>query len=417
MLLNKPRAYEIMDRYGLDGLVAADPINLYYLTDFTSPLQRMGLTFTSFAVLPRNEDAPAALVISGSSLNHLERTPSWVPNVCVYNFPRALKDEAGNALSFLDLQGFDRPMMWRQQPQESYTARDWRLENLYAQYTGKTSANATLALVKALKDAGLEKANLGFDDPRILPWLNDIGLSALTGRDAWNIFREIRMVKSEAEIALLREAGQRNEQAINAAIDIIRPGVTADDIERAHRMKWAELDGQQLFLVAQWRGLSTGTIERGEIIKLDAVGTYKGYTGDIGRTVICGEPSADMVRRAKAVEKGLELAYELIRPGVSGAEVRAKVCKYIQDEGFPGFMAAGPHSVGLTHTDNPWSVGSDLPNAHGEFHYLENMVFTLDMPHHEFGWGTYHVEDMLVVRKDRCEPLTSLDTALRIRPG
>jgi hypothetical protein len=43
-------------------------------------------------------------------------------------------------------------------------------------------------------------------------------------------------------------------------------------------------------------------------------------------------------------------------------------------------------------------------------------VFTLDMPYHEFGWGTTHVEDMVIVRADGCEPISSLDTALRVKP-
>ena len=38
MLVNLARAYDVMDKYKLDGLVAALPINVYYLTDFWSPM-------------------------------------------------------------------------------------------------------------------------------------------------------------------------------------------------------------------------------------------------------------------------------------------------------------------------------------------------------------------------------------------
>lgn len=34
MLLNKPRAYAVMDRHALDGLIAATRQNVYYLSDF-----------------------------------------------------------------------------------------------------------------------------------------------------------------------------------------------------------------------------------------------------------------------------------------------------------------------------------------------------------------------------------------------
>ena len=33
MLLNRERANQVMDRHGLDGLVAAFPENIYYLSD------------------------------------------------------------------------------------------------------------------------------------------------------------------------------------------------------------------------------------------------------------------------------------------------------------------------------------------------------------------------------------------------
>jgi hypothetical protein len=36
MLLNKDRAYEIMDRENLDALVAVSSNNVYYLSDFES---------------------------------------------------------------------------------------------------------------------------------------------------------------------------------------------------------------------------------------------------------------------------------------------------------------------------------------------------------------------------------------------
>jgi hypothetical protein len=41
----------------------------------------------------------------------------------------------------------------------------------------------------------------------------------------------------------------------------------------------------------------------------------------------------------------------------------------------------------------------------------------MDMPYHEIGYGTSHVEDMMVVRADGAEALSSGDTSLRILPA
>ena len=59
MLLNKPRAYEVMDKYGLDGLLAATRQNIYYLTNHWGYSSRVERTFMNYAVLPRDETAPA----------------------------------------------------------------------------------------------------------------------------------------------------------------------------------------------------------------------------------------------------------------------------------------------------------------------------------------------------------------------
>ena len=45
MLLNKARAYEVMDREGLDGLIAVAPINVDYLSDYWGALMRMRRPF------------------------------------------------------------------------------------------------------------------------------------------------------------------------------------------------------------------------------------------------------------------------------------------------------------------------------------------------------------------------------------
>ena len=50
----------------------------------------------------------------------------------------------------------------------------------------------------------------------------------------------------------------------------------------------------------------------------------------------------------------------------------------------------------------------------GDLVFEENMVINVDLPYHELGWGAMHLEDMIRVTADGCEPLTSMDTSLRV---
>lgn len=417
MLLNRDRAYEVMDRHDLDGLVAATQVNIYYLTNFWGSLMRMRRSFYNYAVLPRAEQSPAALICSAVELQrfaNVAEMPSWVPNICAYSHPVSAATRNYDP----DTEEPDANQLGLKWPvrDSSLTVSDKEFLESLAIHEGRYSATAALALKKAIKDAGLDKAKLGFDDPRVLAWLNDLGLPNLSGVEATNIFRQIRMVKSPLELEILTEAGRRNEAAMNAAIDVIRPGVPLYDLRLAHQTAMASQDGHTVYVLATQRGEREGEATEGELIMLDALAEYRHYHGDIGRTAVVGEPTAEMCKRNEAMTIGCEVAYETVRPGVTGQELTTKVLDAISKAGFRDFFIATPHSVGLEHSDHPLPIGLEMPGAYGDFIFEENMVFTLDMPYHEVGWGGMHLEDMIRVTKTGCEAITSLDTSLRVCP-
>lgn len=417
MLLNRERANLVMDRHGLDGLVAAFRENIYYLSDYWGTMFLMSRNYTLYAFLPRDESKPAALVMPGTGVYHLEHVPTWMPNVATYITridPRRMP-ERDFEFSTEELAD-DIPLTpYPTRKGAELAPRDLQLLNRYAKHRGGAQITSTRALAGAIREAGLENGRLGFDDPRVLGWLHDLGMDGVSGVDALNVFKEIRMVKSEAEISLLKTAGKMGEEVLNHVIDNLEPGMPLERIGDIHAVKAARMGGRSEWIIANIRGLATGEIEPNELIKLDSVTSYKQYRGDVGRSVFFGQPTDEMLRRFEAVSRALQIAYENIRPGVSFKEISALTLSAVHDEGFPGFVIAGPHSVGLEHTDHPVSVGAQMPGHH-PLTFEENMVFTLDMPYHEFGWGTTHVEDMMIVRKDQCEAITSMDTALRIRP-
>ncbi|MDG2241937.1 MAG: M24 family metallopeptidase [Rhodospirillaceae bacterium] len=414
-LLNVERAYEVMDKYGLDGLVATTPVNIYYLSSHGGIMQWMGRPFSTFAFFPRNEDAPPAIILSAVMLYHLDYRPTWMPSIQAFTMP--VRDESGN----VQLDGDGRPVA---NPKTSFwpvgdgekSYRDKLQLALFKAYEGKTSATPLAALVKAIQDGGVAKGSIGFDDPRVAPWLRDQGTPDIKDVDAINIFKEIRMVKTENEIDLLREAAQRNEVALNYAIDQIVPGFPLEGIELAHARKWGELGGRGKWMIANIDGLNSGVVSKGDFMKLDSVGVYKGYHGDVGRTVMVGDPPDSLVKRIEADTKCSRMVYEAVKPGMKFSEASKMFYDLMMQEGVPhGFGA--PHNVGLEHTDQPWPTGSEPTGSFDDdFTFEDGTVYTLDMPYSEVGWGTTHVEDMIVVRGDGFEALSSMDTSLKIRP-
>ena len=164
-------------------------------------------------------------------------------------------------------------------------------------FKGKYAVNPLYALKKAINDAGLEKAKMGIDDPRVIAWLNEIGLPDLKGVEATTIFREIRMVKTPDELTILREAAAMNEEAIDAALGSLHVGMDQSDLEVIYNTELARRGGKGVYLSAGTMGRRRDRVKENQLITFDGLCEFKHYHGDIGRTVICGEPTDEMLKR------------------------------------------------------------------------------------------------------------------------
>jgi Xaa-Pro aminopeptidase len=115
--------------------------------------------------------------------------------------------------------------------------------------------------------------------------------------------------------------------------------------------------------------------------------------------------------RNEANAKALRAAYAAIRPGMLFEDASRIVADVMRQEGYNGF--ASPHNVGIDHTDQPNSLAR--PGVRREPLRFENgSVFTIDVPYLEVGYGSSHVEDMMVCTPQGAVPLSSGEVALRV---
>ncbi len=425
-LVNRERATEVMEKHGLDALVATIPRNVYYLSSHDNVFYHTGIEHMLFAVLPRRADAPPALIIWGALLYHLDYRPTWMPSVEIFTAPLPLERAAANVLpSELGRERAQSSPAWKGDPPAfrynrnlvrrgaKFSDRDLFQLALAAEYGDRPAASALHALKRALVAAGVANGRVGFDDARVIPWAKDVGLDGMTGVEAGDIFKEVRMVKSANEIALLRETSRRCEEALDAAIATLHVGQEISGVELEYRRRLGALGGNTRWLVINQDGLNSGRIERDKVIKIDSVGDYLGYVGDIGRSIVVGTPTDETVGRNEANAKALTAAYRAIRPGMPFSEIPKITSDVMRQAGYNGLAAA--HNVGLDHTDQPNSHANPARREPLVFH--EGSVFTIDVPYLEVGYGSSHVEDMMVCTKNGAVPLSSGDVKLRIRPA
>lgn len=398
MLLNRDRAYEIMDREGLDALVAVTANNVFYLSDFESDFL-YDVPWVACAILPRDPNRPACLIVTEIEAAVLVQRPTWMPEVKVYYF--------GIYGGVLKVHTFAEPQFLSEE--------DRAIQSLVKVAEAGQFSSVMQAAAVALRERGLTGSRIGLDDTRFAAALGDT-LRNATVVDATNLLLEIRMVKTPDEIGILREAARRNQLAMQRAIGAIRDGATWLEVSRAYEVAVAE-QGARVFASFNGAGpRSAGAarpdaaypIRPGDQVCFDSMLKWRRYMGDAQRTVVLGEPSAKAQRYWRAYAAGIAEAYDTLRPGVNTGDLRNRTIDTVRRSGMPSFELAFSHGIGLDHIEVPFIAGGTL----GDFPVVENMVLNIDMELHEIGWGGLFFEESMLVTRNGAERLYSLERDL-----
>jgi len=402
LLANKARAYEVMARLGLDGLVAANPLNVFYLTNTVT----LGVKFRSdpggYATLPRDPSQPAFLVCTTAETWDIANHDREVPETIFYSSARA-----GEA-RFPGMEpAANRPRDYAQRDGVAFTEREKNWIATQERVNASVAPGAAWALVRALQHSGLTRGRIGVDDLRVKLMLDEIGFSGVTFVPADDVFKLIRMVKTAPEIDLMRVAGHNNEAAAMAAMRRMAPGLRFADFQDLFRQECADRGSTMSSIILGMPGGMTPdeTTVRGKPYIVDAVSTFGEYSGDFARTLVFGEPTREILARAKANRLAREAVFEIVKPGVAFSKLRDVAVDTMVRAGIPAQLVfVTPHSVGLSHTDQPYRLAGidDTPLQHV---LEENMVLTIDLPYIEVGWGSGHNEDLFRVTRTGYEAL------------
>ena len=412
-LVNKPRAYEVMEQEGVDGIVALNPVNVFYLGNYFSYEVQKLRAIPSFAVMPRDPRKPSFLVVASTDLWFIANAEREYPEIIPYSAPVAWEQ-------------YRDPDTWNQPPdarggirrpirEESLTDIERGWVEMERRFEHRKAATPEWALVRALEEAGLAKGRVAVDDMRIAHILGTLGQDAVTCVPGDNTFRKIRMIKSEVELAHMRAAARANQDACMAMLRQVEVGMTKADIDQLFLLEAAKRAAKAIWIaVGTIGGFPEGKVVPGRPMMVDAVSQINFYHGDFGRTWCVGEPRKDVLDRVDILRTGYGAALDALRPGLKYSELReqageamTKANKTLAGATF----GAGPHSVGLQHTDQPYRDG--LPfMVSDDLTFQENMTLTIDMPSLEIGWGGAHLEDLIVVTKDGFEPLATMDDPL-----
>ncbi len=400
-LVNRPRAEQVLREEGLSAIVCARPTNVYYLTNYSAINARQGALDASFAVLPRDTALPVALVLSEFSYYYTAADHALPEGVRLYLYtsasaPPARETGAYEPTSFFPV-ATDVPLSAREQGRRARTRA-----------VGRAFGSRTQALQAAFRDLNLpldhaHQSKVGIDDLAAERQMQIIRAGAT--QVAEDTLRRIRLVKTPAEVALMRLASANNVAAALATARRARDLGTMRAFRAQFHAEAAARGNAPVFMVID--GVTSDAYDtplvEGAAFMIDCVTQLRGYHGDFARTIFIGEPSTPMKRVTAAMAAGWDAVREQLKPGMKFSEITQLGRTTIRKLGFDHTIPFAPHSVGLWHTDQPRAApdGSPLDVA-----LEEGMILSVDCPLMETGrGGSAHLEDLMLITRTGAEPI------------
>jgi Xaa-Pro aminopeptidase len=205
-----------------------------------------------------------------------------------------------------------------------------------------------------------------------------------------DIMVRLRSVKSENELACLREGFRITEIATQEVIKAIRPGMTELQLvgiaQKTIYEHGAEYEGLPMYVFSQEstrHAISRSTyreIRKGDIVQLNLSAKVDGYSPSIGMPISMGRLTG---RRREIVEFGLEAhrwAFGQLKEGVIAADIAKAYLELFRKRGFMDMYIYGPcHGLGLIEVEAPWMESiSDYPLSAGNTFQIDTFVSAED---------------------------------------
>jgi len=213
-------------------------------------------------------------------------------------------------------------------------------------------------IATALKDLGIRTGNIGIEE-RLRFFIFD-GVRKEAGHLNYvsgdPVTMQCRLIKSPAEIALMKKASDITIAALKAAVPLLHEGMAPGDLSAIIADAHSRLDaqGDALVIFGQASAFPHGSIQpqhlkKGDIVLMDGGCKVQGYSSDISRTVVFGATPTQRQREVWDIEKKAQAAgFAAARIGAPCENVDIAARKVLTDAGFgPGYKIPGcPHRTG-----------------------------------------------------------------------
>ncbi len=219
------------------------------------------------------------------------------------------------------------------------------------------------------------------------------------------------IIKSDEEIATMRQAGSIVAKTLRRLVDELRPGLVVKELDKIVRKEFEKHKVIPTFLgyhgypatvcVSVNDEIVHGipgkrVIEDGDVVSLDLGCTYEGYVADSALTVIVGTPKPDAARLVDVTRASLEEGIRHARPGNRLGAISHAIQTYIESRGFGVVREYVGHGVGRQMHEEP-QVPNYGPADRGPL-LKKGMVLALEPMVTMGDWRTRQMDDNWTVK-------------------
>ena len=180
------------------------------------------------------------------------------------------------------------------------------------------------------------------------------------------------ILKNSDEINLMRKSGKVVEETLNFLEDVIKPGITTDEID-----KLAEEFITKQGAIPSFKGYngfpssictsindevvhgipSNRKLKDGDIIGIDIGACYKGYHGDSAWSYIVGSVSREKAYLLEHTKKALYEGLKQVKPGNRIGDISSAIEEYAKNHKLGVVRELVGHGIGTSVHEKP-----DVPN-------------------------------------------------------
>ncbi|MDQ7037820.1 MAG: Xaa-Pro peptidase family protein [Aquificota bacterium] len=266
-----------------------------------------------------------------------------------------------------------------------------------------------------LKEIGARR--VGYESDRVSC---DLRRALRSTRIKWvgysSFLRDIRVVKTGEEIERMKEGVSRSDRIFRELLEFVQPGMTELEVRRfiVDRIFREGASGESFpAIVASGEGsaiphweTSGKRIKHGEPLLIDMGLIWDGYCTDFTRTLFLGRPDPEFLKVYTVVRDAHLFALEKVKAGNRIGDVDRTAREYISGKRLGRFFTHSTgHGIGVEIHEYPrvYHRGEDADRV-----IEEGMVFTVEPGVYLPGKFGVRLENIVVVKNGRGEPLSSI---------